>query len=137
MIGQLPQPYDVTDLKEATRVIRNTFNDKNKQELNRYVKDPIKECDYIVDQAVHIDDRTELEPDFGIKDPNAWKEEFSIEFLDAKRSPQLFRAFYVPLFSRSRCTFNNYTLYKNVSPKQSTKHGSSGRNKHKSSQKYK
>lgn len=131
----MPQPYDVTDLKESTRVIRDTFNDKNSQELNRFVQDPVKECDYIVDQVVHIDDQTELEPDFGIKEPNTWKDKFSIEFLDAKRSPQLFRAFYVPFISRSRCTFNNYTLYENVSPKLSTKHGASGKNRQKSSQK--
>ena len=125
----------MTDLKESTRVIRDTFNDKNSQELNRFVQDPVKECDYIVDQVVHIDDQTELEPDFGIKEPNTWKDKFSIEFLDAKRSPQIFRAFYVPFISRSRCTFNNYTLYENVSPKLSTKHGASGRNRQKSSQK--
>ena len=93
---------------------RSSFNDQNKQEDNRFVQDPTKECDYIVDQAVHLDDETELEPNFGITQPNVWKAEFSIEYLDAKRSPQIFRAFYVPFYSRSRCTFNNYTLYKNV-----------------------
>ena len=122
-------------MKESTRIIRGTFNDKNSQELNRFVQDPVKECDYIVDQVVHIDDQTELEPDFGIKEPNTWKDKFSIEFLDAKRSPQIFRAFYVPFISRSRCTFNNYTLYENASPKLSTKHGGSGRNRQKSSHK--
>ena len=96
--------------------MRNTFNDQNKQELNRFVQDATKECNYIVDQAVHSDDQTVLEPNFGVVEPNVWKEEFSIEFLDAKRSPQIFRAFYVPFYSRSKCTFNNYTLYKNVGP---------------------
>ena len=117
----MPQPYDITDLRESTRVIRNTFNDQNRQELNRFVQHPSKECDYIVDQVVHVDDQTEIEPDFGVKEPNVWKEEFSLEFLDAKRSPQLFRAFYIPFYSRSRCTFNNYTLYKNILPRISGK----------------
>ena len=113
-LGQLPQPYDVTDLRESTRLTRSTFNDQNKQELNRFVQDPTKECNYIVDQQVNVDDQTELEMDFGVSKPNAWKEELSIEFLDAKRSPQLLRAFYIPFYSRSRCNFNKYTLYKNV-----------------------
>merc|ERR1719350_1032334 len=67
--GQLPQPYDLTDVRESTRVMRKTFNGKNQQELNRFVQDPIKECDYIVDQAVNKEDQTELEPDFGLQDP--------------------------------------------------------------------
>ena len=93
-------------------MIRDTFNDQNKQEPNRFVKDPTKECHYIVDQAVHPDDQTKLEPNFSVIQPNVWKEEFSIEFLDPRRSHSFFRAFYVPVYSKSRCTFNNYTLYK-------------------------
>ena len=115
--GQLPQPYDVTvNSLESTRLIRDTFNDQNKQEPNRFVKDPTKECHYIVDQAVHPDDQTELEPNFSVIQPNVWKEEFSVKFLDARRSHSFFRAFYVPVYSESRCTFNNYTLYKNMRP---------------------
>ena len=81
---------------------------------------------------MHVEDQTELEPDFGLKDTGVWEEQFTIEFLDAKRSPQIFRAFYIPLYSRSRCTFNNYTLYKNINPK--TRPTSTTRAKQKSSQ---
>ena len=133
-LGQLPQPYDNTDVGESTRVARNTFNDQNQPNENRFVKDPIKDCDYIVDQVVHVDDQTELEPDFKIKNPTVWEEQFSIEFLDAKRSPQIFRAFYIPFLSRGRCTFNNYTLYKNINPKSSQRTMKTRRAKQKSSQ---
>ena len=132
-LGQLPQPYDITNLQQSTRLTRpETFNDQNKQEVNRFVNDPTKECHYMVDQVVHPDDQTELEPNFGLSQPNVWKEEFSLEFLDSKRSHPFFRAFYIPFYSPTRCTYNNYTLYKNVSPglllgPEST----AGRNKHK------
>ena len=130
IVGQLPQPYDISDLSQSTKVMRNTFNDQNKQNDNRFVKDPIKECDYIVDQVVPVDDQTELEPDFGIKDPGVWEDQFTLEFIDVKRSPQIFRAFYIPFLSGDRCKFNNYTLYKNISPKMRTKY--LGRSKPKS-----
>ena len=83
---------------------------------------------------MHIDDQTELEPDFGIKNPNVWEEQFTIEFLDAKRSPQIFRAFYIPFLSRTRCIFNNYTLYKNVNPKTYPRPANTARAKQKTSQ---
>ena len=121
-VGQLPQPYDVSDLKESTRLSRATFNDQNKQELNRFVKDPAKDCDFIVDNLVHVDDQSNVEPDFGgLGHSKIWKEELSIEFLDAKRSHPYFRAFYIPFYSRSQCNFSKYVVYKNISPKTKTK----------------
>ena len=111
--GQLPQPYEIGDDIVSTRKIRSTFNDMNQQEGNRFVQDRTLECDYIVDQTVHIDDQTDLEPDFGRINSDVWKPIFSLKFLDAKRSPRLFRAFYVPFLSESKCIFNDYTLFKN------------------------
>ena len=115
--GQLPQPYEISDDIVSTRKTRSTFNDLNLQEGNRFVQDPTLECDYIVDQTVHIDDQTDLEPDFGRINSDVWKPIFSLKFLDAKRSPRLFRAFYVPFLSESKCIFNNYTLFKNIRQK--------------------
>ena len=115
--GQLPQPYEISDDIVSTRKTRSTFNDLNLQEGNRFVQDPTLECDYIVDQTVHIDDQTDLEPDFGRINSDVWKPIFSLKFLDAKRSPRLFRAFYVPFLSESKCVFNNYTLFKNIRQK--------------------
>ena len=115
--GQLPQPYEISDDIVSTRKTRSTFNDLNLQEGNRFVQDPTLECDYIVDQTVHIDYQTDLEPDFGRINSDVWKPIFSLKFLDAKRSPRLFRAFYVPFLSENKCIFNNYTLFKNIRQK--------------------
>ena len=115
--GQLPQPYEISDDIVSTRKTRSTFNDLNLQEGNRFVQDPTLECDYIVDQTVHIDYQTDLEPDFGRINSDVWKPIFSLKFLDAKRSPRLFRAFYVPFLNEKQCIFNNYTLFKNIRQK--------------------
>ena len=113
-LGQLPQPYDNSHPKEATRISRASFNDQNKQERNRFISNPNENCDYIVDLEVPIADQTKLEPNFGKLYPEIWKPEFSAEFLDARRSHSIFRAFYFPCYSEKFCSFNNYILYKNI-----------------------
>lgn len=113
-LGQLPQPYDSSYPKEATKISRASFNDQNKQERNRFISNPNKNCDYIVDLEVSIADQTNLEPNFAKMHPEIWKPEFSAKFLNAKRSPTIFRAFYFPYYSEKLCSFNNYIIYKNV-----------------------
>ena len=63
----------------------------------RYVKgNPANSCDFIVDLEVPDEDATSLEPTYS-RDTSHWQEEFSVPFLDAKRSPnRILRAFYVP-----------------------------------------
>jgi len=106
--GQLPQPYEAED--DATKLVRTTFNDQNREEMNRYVSNPIGHCDFLVDLETA---ETELEPTYS-KNPMQWKEEISVEFLDAKHSHRLWRAFYVPFLSRSHCNFTKYVLLRNI-----------------------
>ena len=113
-LGQLPQPYDNSQPNDATRISRASFNDQNKQERNRFISNPNKNCDYVVDLEVPIADQTNLEPNFAKLYPEIWKPVFSTKFLDAKRSHAIFRAFYFPYYSEKYCSFNNYILYKNV-----------------------
>ena len=113
-LGQLPQPYDNSHPKEATKISRASFNYQNKQERNRFILKPNENCDFIVDLEVPIADQTNLEPNIAKQYPELWKQEFSAEFLDAKRSHTIFRAFYFPYYSEKYCSFNNYVLYRNM-----------------------
>jgi len=115
--GQLPQPY-LTEKAHATATERPNFNNLNLEELDRYVKDPRSECDFIVDyeNGVH----SPLEPIFS-EDSSQWGVEMSLDFLDASRSHKFFRAFYVPftrssedILGESRCHFGKYVLLKNL-----------------------
>ena len=111
--GQLPQPYDETDLKLSTKLVRPTFNDQNREELNRYVTHPASQCDFLVDLEVSDDRETVLEPTYS-KDASQWSEETSVEFLDAKNSDRFFRAFYVPFLSPTHCKYFKYVLLRNI-----------------------
>ncbi|XP_042901366.1 alpha-1,2-mannosyltransferase ALG9 [Parasteatoda tepidariorum] len=107
--GHLPKPY--SSLPNATRIIPSDMNDLNLEEPSRYVN--IKECDYIVDSDFpHF---SKLEPRYS-RDPN-WKVLFSVPFLDAARSHQFFRAFYVPYLSELYCTYVDYNLLQRVNIK--------------------
>ena len=80
--------------------------------MDRFIK--AENCDYIVDLKVSKEDQTVLEPDFSLSHGNMWKSVFNAQFLDAKKSHPIFRAFYVPYYSEKFCVYNNYILYKNV-----------------------
>ena len=110
----MPQPYEVSNPEKATQLSRESFNDQNQQERDRFVLNPNENCDYIVDLVISVDDMTDLEPDFARLYPKIWKHAFSAKFLDAKQSHPIFRAFYFPLYSEEFCVYNNYTLYKNA-----------------------
>ena len=60
-------------------------------------------CDYIVDQNVP----DQLEPDYTTL---GFEAIFCRPFLNPQKSPQLTRAFYIPLLSDSRNHFNDYCL---------------------------
>jgi len=115
--GQLPQPYIETgsggSMKESTRAVRDTFNDLNREEQNRYVTPDL--CDFIVD--LEVLDTTKREPKYSLN-ASQWQEEYSVSFLDHSRSKnKLLRAFYMPFLSWSHCSFGNYVLLKNKSKK--------------------
>merc|ERR1719266_2196357 len=58
--GQLPQPY-LTEKQHATSIERQNFNDLNLEEIDRYVKDPPYDCDFIIDYENGVDS-SNLEP---------------------------------------------------------------------------
>ena len=77
----------------------------------RYVSNPAGSCDFIV--VLELPDTTGLEPAYSANAAQ-WEEEFSVEFLDAKRSNRFFRAFYIPFLSWSKCSYGKYVLLKNI-----------------------
>lgn len=111
--GQLPNRYANT--LNATAVIPDHMNDENLEELSRYID--IQNCHYLVDLDVPSDDPKE--PQYSSK-KDAWELIVSIKFLDATRSPSLFRSFYVPWFTEQKCTYASYNLLR-------AKHGKSRR----------
>ncbi|KAJ8733666.1 hypothetical protein PYW07_014217 [Mythimna separata] len=103
--GQLPAPY--ADTHNATRLIHPHFNDLNKGDNRTYISP--KECHYLVDS--NIGHPSALEPAYH-KDP-AWEVVSSVAILDAKKSHQVFRAFYVPVLSSRKNVYANLYLLKN------------------------
>lgn len=105
--GQLPEYYP-TPTKPgqlSTQVSSAHFNDLNKEEPSRYIKDPGM-CDYIVDlEDGVVSDR---QPCYA-SHPN-WTVRAQFEFLDAPSSNPLLRAFYVPWVSTKYCRYNRYLL---------------------------
>ena len=87
--GQLPQPYT------SSSELRSGFNDRNREELNRYAK--ISECELIVDLQM-----TEKYDGYDVM--------YEEVFLDASRSWILTRAFYIPWLSSTRNHFSNYQI---------------------------
>ncbi|XP_054159813.1 alpha-1,2-mannosyltransferase ALG9-like isoform X2 [Oppia nitens] len=101
--GQLPQPYN-----GGTRVIPSNMNDLNREELSRYIQ--VADCHFLID--TDATESTDLEPQFS-RDYDHWEVLQSLPFLDAKNSPTLFRAFYVPFVTESKCNFVDYNLLRN------------------------
>jgi alpha-1,2-mannosyltransferase len=87
--GQLPAPFDA-EARWPTRSLRAGpafFNDRNEQDPARLVRDPRRDCDYIVDSV--IDGQREQRYSVGEVVVKA-------AFLDASRSPRWSRAFWFP-----------------------------------------
>lgn len=104
--GQLPQPY--SQESGATRIIPENMNDLNLEEPSRYIN--VSECHFLID--TDSKDVYAREPQYS-RDHENWEVIQSYPFLDAKRSPTLFRAFYVPFITESRCSYMDYNLLKN------------------------
>lgn len=101
--GILPAPY--SELENATTLVHGHFNDQNKEEPSLYFD--INKCHFLLD--LDVGKETELEPAYSrMKDK--WKVVKSVEFLDAKNSNSLFRAFYVPFLTDRYVRYGNFTL---------------------------
>jgi alpha-1,2-mannosyltransferase len=108
--GQLPQPFAPVDAatgRSGTAVELPHFNDENREEASRYA--PVEACDFIVDLDLvgQVEERFYNHPDFLLV--------HSEKFLDATRSPQLTRAFWIPYLSQQRNIFRPYQLFRRKS----------------------
>lgn len=104
--GQLPKPF--SNEPRATRLIPTHMNDLNLEESSRYIN--VSQCHFLVD--TDTDQYHPREPQYS-RDTDNWEIIQSNPFLDSQNSPTLFRAFYVPFVTESRCHYVNYNLLKN------------------------
>jgi len=100
--GQLPQRFS---FKYGTWAPPPGFNSKNQEEPDRYVDSA--QCHYFVD----LEAEGKVDPRFAA--PH-WSKVFSAPFLDLEHSPQLTRAFYIPLLSQRFNRYVSYTLRRNT-----------------------
>ncbi|XP_057551196.1 alpha-1,2-mannosyltransferase ALG9 isoform X7 [Hippopotamus amphibius kiboko] len=112
--GQLPKPFAEGPL--ATRIVPTDMNDQNLEEPSRYVD--ISKCHYLVDLDTMRE--TPREPKYS-SNREEWINLASRPFLDASRSSQLLRAFYVPFLSDQYTVYANYTILKPRKAKQTRK----------------
>ncbi|KAK2153153.1 hypothetical protein LSH36_305g00023 [Paralvinella palmiformis] len=108
--GQLPKPY--ADGVNATNVIPSEMNDKNLEELTRYVD--VSVCHYLID--LDLPDVTANEPQYA-KDKQHWRIIRSADFLYSQRSHRFFRAFYIPFLSEQHCVYAKYNLLQSTAYK--------------------
>lgn len=104
--GQLPKPY--AEVPMASRLTPTDMNDANKEELSRYIS--VLDCHFLVDSD--YPEASQRDPPYS-RDSANWTIVESYPFLDAQRSPQLFRAFYIPYLSDKKCKFIGYNLLQN------------------------
>lgn len=80
------------------------FNDKNADELSRYI--PLADCHYLID--MDSDEKRELT--FASEN---WQLLSQFPFIDSFASPTLTRAFYIPFYSSQKNVYNSYFLLLN------------------------
>ncbi|XP_014679801.1 PREDICTED: alpha-1,2-mannosyltransferase ALG9-like isoform X2 [Priapulus caudatus] len=105
--GQLPKPYG-----NSSSEVPSQMNDMNLEEPSRYID--VKYCHYLID--LDLPQESALEPRY-TQMSNDWKVIASHPFLDAPRSHQLFRSFYIPWVTSHYCQYANYTLLKTTRTK--------------------
>ncbi|XP_075980065.1 alpha-1,2-mannosyltransferase Alg9 [Anticarsia gemmatalis] len=103
--GQMPAPF--SDAHNATRLIHAHFNDQNKGDNSTYLTP--SQCHYLVDSDVG--NPSFLQPHYHKQ--KSWETVASVAILDANKSHQVFRAFYVPVLSSKNTVFANLYLLKN------------------------
>jgi len=101
--GQLPQRFSS---EHGTWGTPSGFNGDNKEDPTRYVDSKV--CDYYVDLEL----QGVVDPRFSVE--NGYKLILEEPFLDLERSPQLTRAFFIPLLSRARNAYARYAVRKKV-----------------------
>lgn len=110
--GQLPQPFAA---ENGTRAEPPGMNVHNADEPSRYV--PLRACSYVVDfepsgaqggGGEGGDDGPRLSAERG------WEVVRSVPFLDARRSPALTRALWLPWLSARKNAWGQYVLLKRV-----------------------
>lgn len=107
--GQLPQPYSPlgTDADPT-----QPFNDENKEEMSRYVSE--EDCDYAV--IVIDNNREQSVTAQSFSDYIVQSVDFELlvrnNVLNAKESPSLTRAFFIPYLSDKYNRISYYALYK-------------------------
>eukprot|EP01133_Synstelium_polycarpum_P007549 gene7549-8828_t len=102
--GHLPKLFSAP-YPTGTRAIPSNMNDRNQQEMDRYVD--IDSCTYLVDFETpsQAEERYTLRENF--------RSIYSHPFLDAGASSSLARAFYIPSYSFAHSTFHPYHLLEN------------------------
>ncbi|CAB3221142.1 unnamed protein product [Arctia plantaginis] len=103
--GQMPAPF--AKGHNATRLIHPHFNEQNKGDNRTYLNP--SQCHYLVDSDAG--NPTTLQP-FYHKDPS-FEIVASVPILEASKSHQVLRAFYVPVLSSKNTVFANLYLLKN------------------------
>jgi alpha-1,2-mannosyltransferase len=102
--GLLPKYYEQGP--DATKVIPTTMNDDNREEMDRYI--PLEKCHYLVDLQLEHDEPLIADND------DKWELIHREPFLDAKQSPTLTRAFYIPTVSETKNVFGEYQIFKRI-----------------------
>eukprot|EP01112_Ceratiomyxa_fruticulosa_P000981 TRINITY_DN1092_c0_g1_i4.p1 TRINITY_DN1092_c0_g1~~TRINITY_DN1092_c0_g1_i4.p1 ORF type:complete len:592 (-),score=89.77 TRINITY_DN1092_c0_g1_i4:127-1902(-) len=103
--GLLPKPFSA--YPGGTYVIPTSMNNKNQEEMDRYVN--AEECHYIVDF-----DFPSQEEEHYAKNTALWEVVFSKPFLDIQSSKKaLLRAFYIPVLSDKENSYQSYYLLRN------------------------
>ncbi|XP_030838105.1 alpha-1,2-mannosyltransferase ALG9 isoform X1 [Strongylocentrotus purpuratus] len=116
--GQLPKPFDESD-PDATTMIPSHMNDKNQEEISRYID--ISKCHYLVDLDMPVE--TAREPRYANR-TDEWQVVASQRFMDAATSSYKWcRSFYVPLCTRRYTYFRHYNILKTKRRKNAPKQG--------------
>lgn len=98
--GLLPLPFDAQ--AGGTRHAPPALNDRNEAVAEQHVRNPGVACDYWIGLASET-------PPAGAR----WTEQAASLFIDAARSPALWRAFRVPFISAKRNVFTRLRLLRN------------------------
>ncbi len=112
--GQLPQPFTEFGSKyESVDVQKGTFNDMNKEEMDRYVD--IQQCSYVVElvpssDAVFYDLPECLQ--YMDSDPSGqWRLVDSLNYIDVDATPAFHRILYVPIDREGNVVHKKYRFY--------------------------
>lgn len=101
--GMLPAYFDESD--EGTKTVHNYFNDQNQE--NEFMYFNYTKCHFLFD--VDLGEYTALEPNYASRAKD-WVPLKTIKFLNAPKSHQLLRAFYIPWLSDKYVTYGDFHL---------------------------